>query len=434
MAAGSATGRIAWDQPSRAISAGRQGTRGVHRAAAAVFLVCSGTAFGQWAEWGGPKRDFHVEAKGLREQWPDDGPRRLWERSIGEGYSGITADDGRLFTMCRSDGQEMVVALDPSNGKTLWEHKYDAPTPPKHVRQFGEGPRATPTVSGDRVYSAGVTGILTCLEKKTGKEIWTHKLNEEFEGTFLMHGYSSSPLVHGDLVIAMVGGPGHSIVAFNKMDGKLAWKRHDYVNSYSSPMVIDVDGQEQLLCFMGKEIVGLSPESGDLLWRYEHGNRYDQNICMPVWGEDRILFISSVDECGSRGLKLTRKGDKTNVEEVWHNKKVGVHHSNAVRIGDYIYTSAGGQGPSLLHAVNVKTGEVAWKKRGFSKATMLAAGDWLIVLDEDGNLGLCRATPDRFKVLAKICLLEKPAWTVPTLVGTRLYLRDKGKIMALDLG
>jgi len=398
-----------------------------------VTGVIAGPAFAQWTEWGGPNRDFKCAAKGLKDEWPDDGPKRLWERPLGEGYSGIVVDEGKLFTMCREDGKEAVIALNPKDGKTIWEHKYDAPVPKKHVRQFGEGPRATPTVSGDFVYSAGVTGILTCVNKKTGKPEWSHKTCEDFEGTFLMHGYSSSPLVYKDLVIVPIGGEGHSVLAYNKEDGELAWKRHDFVNSYSSPMIIRVDGEDQLLCFMGKEIIGLNPRNGDLIWQYEHQNRYTQNICQPIWGDDNILFISSVDDCGARGLKLSRKGDKTKVEEIWHNKKLGIHHNNAVRIGDYVYASIG-ERAAPMNAVNVKTGEVAWKKRGFSKSTILVAGDRLIVLDEDGNLGLCQATPEKFKVLAKINLLTKPAWTVPTLVGKTLYVRDKEKIMALDLG
>ncbi len=403
-------------------------------AALGVVLLATATAGAQWPQWGGPNRDFKCATTGLTDTWPDQGPKRLWTRDLGEGYSGIVVDDGRLFTMYRADDKEIVVAMDAPTGRTVWEHAYDAPVPKKHVRQFGAGPRGAPLVVGKRVYTVGVSGILHCLSRKTGRVHWSHKLLEEFDGTFLMHGYASSPLVYKRLLIVPVGGKGHSFVALNRRTGRIVWKRHDFANSYSSPIIINVDGQDQLVCFMGSEVVGLDPLTGDLRWRFPHENRYHQNICMPVWGDDHILFITSVEGGGSRGLRLTRVGDETRVEELWHNPKVKVHHTNAIRVGDYVYTSTGGRGPALINAINVKTGELAWRERGFAKATLLYADGRFILLDEDGNLALARATPEHLTILSKVHLLDRPAWTVPTLVGHRLYLRDKKVIMALDLG
>ena len=397
-------------------------------------LIFCTTAADKCTQWGGPKQDFKVKARGLADEWPKDGPRKLWSRDIGVGYSGILHEAGRLYTMDRQGDQEVVMALDAATGSTLWECKYESPPHPKHVKQFNAGPRGTPLLVGNRLYTIGCTAKMHCLDAETGKVRWSHDLWEEFEDTtFLNHGYSSGAFAYGDNVIALVGGKGHGMVAFDQKTGKPAWKNQDFDNSYSTPKLINVDGQDQLLCFMATELAAIDPNNGDLLWSIPQKNRWKQNISLPIWGKDNILFISSPQD-GSRGLKLTRKGKKTKVEELWQNKKLGVHHTNAIRVGDHVYASTGGRGPGLFQAINVKTGELAWKQRGFAKANFLLADGLFLLLDEDGNLGLATATPEFFQVHAKVPELGARAWTIPTLVGKTLYIRDSKTIMALDIG
>jgi hypothetical protein len=154
---------------------------------------------------------------------------------------------------------------------------------------------------------------------------------------------------------------------------------------------------------------------------------------MPVWGNDNLLFISSAYTGGSRVLKLTRVGDKTTVQELWAHKQMRVHHSTMVRIGDYLYGSNGDFGPAPMTAVEVKTGKVMWRDRSFSKANFVYADGKFIVIDEDGNLSLATMGPEGVKVLAKTALLQSNAWTAPTLAGTKLYVRDRHTMVALDL-
>jgi outer membrane protein assembly factor BamB len=415
--------------------------------ALASMLISGAAARGQWEQWGGPNQDFKVESAKLADEWPDKGPKKLWSKTLGEGYSAILVNDGMLYTMYRTKakgkgdtakpGRETVVALKASNGKVAWKHSYEAVVGPGHAKEFGVGPRATPLVDGGRLYTIGVTGVMHCLNKKDGKVIWSHNLLKDFGGSVLPHGYSSSPVVYGDLVIALVGGPGHAVMAFNKADGEVVWQKHDYMNSYSTPKLIRVDGEDQVVCFMADELVGLDPKTGDQKWRVPHQNQWKQNITLPIWDEKaHLLFITSSPDPrgGGRGLRLTRKEGKTEVEQVWANKKVAIHHSNAVQVGDYVYTSSGGRGPGLFYAVNILTGEIAWKERGFSKANCVYADGRFIILDEDGNLGMAVCTPEGFEIKASVPLLKKSSWTVPTLVGKVLYVRDQKKIMALDLG
>ncbi len=388
------------------------------------------------AQWGGPKQDFKVRVRGLADSWPESGPRTIWERELGVGYSGILSDGDRLYTMYRKDGNEIVACLEALNGETAWEYSYDAPISDGHAHNFNDGPRGAPLLYAGKLYTIGCSGKMHCLDIKTGKKIWSQDLWSDFDGSFLNHGYSSSPFGYKDTVIAMVGGEGHALMAFDRSTGEVRWKRHDYKNSYSTPKLIDVDGQDQLLCYMADELVTVDPNNGDELWKYEIGNQWKQNISLPVWGKDHILFIST-NEAGSRGLKLSQKGGKTKVEELWSNSKLKIHHSNAIRVGSHVYASTGGRGPGVFWAINVKTGEVAWKERGFDKATCLFADGRFIILDENGELGIATATPDMFRIHSKFAALEamgqSKTWTAPTLDGTTLYLRDSKKIKALDL-
>jgi outer membrane protein assembly factor BamB len=389
-------------------------------------------AMAQWTQFGGPGQGFKSDSTGLATSWPEGGPKKLWSRSLGEGYSGITVNDGTLYTMYRAGDEEIVCALRSADGTTAWEQRYTAAPAQGHVMEFNAGPRSTPLVIDGDVVTIGVSGIMHCLDAKDGKVKWKHDLWTEFEGNKLNHGYASSPIAYKDLVIALVGGKGHSVVAFKRANGEVAWKQHDFDNSYSTPRLMTIGGEEHLVCAMAHEIVGLNPADGSLRWRYEVGNQYGQNILMPEQIADDLLFISTM-EAGARGLKVIKDGDKYKTEEAWTTRKVQFHHVNAVHVGDFVYGSIG-SGPNFISAINGKTGDLAWRERGIPKANVVFADGKLIILDEEGNLTLASATPEKFTVLAKALLLGHVAWTPPTLVGKTMYLRDCKQIMALDLG
>jgi len=396
----------------------------------------SSHASAQWTQWGGPNQDFMAKSKGLSESWSEEGPERVWERDLGEGYSAILVDGGRLYTMYRPGDQEAVVCLDAKTGKTIWEHKYDSKPDENHVKEFGSGPRATPLIVGDRIFTIGVSGTMHCLNKEDGTVYWNKELwaDPKFGGTRLNHGYSSSPVAYKDMVIALVGGEGSSIVAFDQATGEVIWKKHDFKNSYSTPRIIELDGRDHMVTFMAQEIVGLDPEDGALKWRYEIGNQYGQNVCLPSWDDDTNTLFFSTNQAGARGLKLTPKGDDVETEELWKTRKIQLYHVTSVNVGDWVFGTTGGGAPHFFAAINMKSGKIAWRKRGFSKATLVYADGRFIVLDQNGQLGLVTATPEEYKVHSTYQLFDHDrAWTVPTVVGTTMYVRDKNKIMALDL-
>lgn len=397
-----------------------------------LLLFAPAPAQTDWPQWGGPTRNFISTSKGLAASWPAKGPRQLWSRPLGQGHSAIIASGKMLYTMYSQGEQEVVIALAADTGKTIWEHKYDAPTAGIDY-EYGLGPHSTPLLVGDLLYAVGSVGKLHALDKKTGKVVWSVDLYKDLGGRKMGRGYSCSPLAYKNTIILTLGGAGQTLVALNQKDGKVVWKSQTLDLSPASPIIINVDGQEQLVAFLGKVIAGIDPNNGELLWSHPHVTDWGLNISTPVWGNDNILFLSSAYSGGSRALKLTRSQGKAIATELWFNNRMRVHHSTAIRIGDYVYGSSGDFGPAFFAGVNIKTGEIAFQDRSFPKTNFLLADGRLIILDEDGNLALATVSPAGLKVISKVSLMKNLAWTVPTLVGAKLYLRDRQTIMALDL-
>ena len=386
-----------------------------------------------WSQWGGPNRDFTVKTRKLANAWPVDGPKRLWKRPLGAGYSSIVVADGKLYTMYRDGDDDVVVCIRAESGKTAWEHMYPAPIYPGNKLDFGKGPNATPLLLRDRIITIGFTGKMECLSLDKGESIWSHDLVKEFGGKIHEFGYSPSPLAYKGVVIVLVGGKKHGVMAFSPRDGSVVWKSAPHDISYASPIIINVDGQDQIVFMSSTEVIGIDATDGSFLWSHPCVNQYKNNATGPIWGKDNLLWVATQMDGGTRVLKLTQRQGKTTVKQVWFNRKVKVFHWNAIRIGDYVYASIGNN-TTTISAVNVKTGEIAWRERGFHKALCLYADNKLIFLDENGQLAMAKVSPEKIDILSKVQLTERVSWTVPTLVGRVLFVRDKKDIMALDLG
>ena len=224
-------------------------------------------------------------------------------------------------------------------------------------------------------------------------------------------------------------------MAFNQADGKVAWGKNDFGNVYSSPILINVGGLEQLALLVDGFVIAVNPHNGDLQWRVPFKADYSIAIATPVWGPDNLLFVSSEYNAGTKVIELQRSGTQTKATELWSSNRLRLHHGNAMRVGGAMYFSSGGRGSqAILSAVDVKTGTIHWQERSISKATFVWADGKLITLDQDGNLMIAYPSPQGFKIAAKAPLLTNLSWTPPVLVGTRAYLRDRRSMMAVDLG
>ena len=403
-------------------------------AAGAAATVRSETPAAAWTQWAGPHRNFTIETSGLKSSWPAAGPKVMWKRALGDGYSSTPIEGNLLFTMYGRPGEETVTALDAATGKTLWEH-----TSPVNFHsdyaEMGNGPYATPLLTGGRVFTTGVTGRLQCLDAKSGKLLWTQLLWADHGGTRLMYGYASSPIAFRDTVIVPVGAKGKTTMAFRQSDGSVAWAKGSVPNAYSSPLLINVDGLEQLVMLMDGLVFGLNPLNGDLQWQVPFKADYGIVVATPVWCPGNLLFVSAEYGAGSKMIRLTRHGLQTKAEEVWSVNRLRLHNTNAMCLDGVLYFTSGGKGSqAILSAVEAATGKILWQERSIQKATMVWADGKLVTLGQDGVLMLAHPSRQGFQIAAKAELLSSLAWTPPVVVGTKVYLRNRRSIMAVELG
>ena len=387
-----------------------------------------------WPQFGGPSRDFHAPpGVRLADRWPDAGPRRVWERPLGEGYSGIAAGGGRLFTMFRRGGREVVVALDASTGATLWERESDASPLEKQDLSQGPGPHATPLVTGDVVCAAGVTARLQCLDRATGGPRWRRELARDLGGTPVYRGYSSSPLAWQDAVIVPVGGDGRGLMAFHRDDGRELWRAGRFHNTNASPILIEAAGRTQVIAFTQDGLAAFDPSTGKALWSHAHPQRFHDNISLPLARGARVFCTSSLDG-GARLIEIQRDGGKLGTRELWHQPRFGVYFTNVLWINGVLYGSSGGVGPTFLSALDARTGEVLWQSRDVPRASLLYADGRTVILTETGELLLARLSPAGVEVVSRTEALSEGPPAPLALAGTRLYARDRARIVALELG
>lgn len=409
---------------------------------AVIPLLLSGVAPSEleesWPQWGGPHRNFHASSSGLSTSWPDGGPRRVWHRPLGEGYSAVVYGDQALFTMYREDDREVVISMHAVTGHTRWEHRYPAPLN-EHMdygtwlRQGGAGPYSTPMLVDRTLYAVGTTGMFHALDADTGAVRWSHNLDEEFAMTGY-RGYAPSPIEYEGNILLPIGGPGQGVVAFDKATGEVVWKNQDFLLAPASPILIDVDGQDQLVVFSRTAVYGLTPRGGDLIWSAPHPTNYGLNISTPVWGPNNLLYVSAAYDGGARVVRLSRSAESTRAETVWTSNRMRLHFGNAIRIGDVIFGTSGDFGPAFLSAVDIRTGEELWRERTFSRSQMVYADGKLVLVEEGGDLAIVSVDSEGLTVHSRAELLTDNAWTPPTLVGTTLFVRDRKNLVAVDLG
>lgn len=401
--------------------------------AAAAGWVLAGPAAAQWTQWGGPERNFVSAPVVLADNWPEAGPRKLWSREIGPGHSSILVDGKRLYTMCRRGDQDVVLALNAETGETVWEYAYDAPPKPDMQLEFGPGPHSTPLIVGDRLYTVGATVRFHCLDKHSGKVIWQHDLMKELGASHLGRGYGASPLAWRDTVILSVGGPEVGLAAFKQDSGEVVWKSEPMRGGYPSPIIATIAGRPQVIVALAAVRAGLDPDTGATLWKTTVDQQLAAIMSTPIFVAPDKVFFTCAYGGGSQLFQIREEGGAFMPELLWHSKRLKVQHGNAVRVGDIVVGSSGDFGPAFLMAVSLADGEMVWRERGFAKATLLLAGERMLILDEEGDLALATPSREGLTIHARAKLLAAKSWTVPTLVGTTLYLRDNKTIAAVDL-
>jgi hypothetical protein len=388
-----------------------------------------------WPQWLGPWRNGISAETAFCTDWPSDDPSplKLWERPIGKGYSSLAVLGNRVYTMSGDGQQETVLCLDADTGAEIWKRSYPCVHQFTGDNDYGPGPRSTPTIDGDRVYTVGITGIMYCRNALTGEPVWSRELLTDFGAQNLQWGVSFSPLVLGGLVYANPGqSSGHSLVALDKMTGEVRWHVLDDVAGYSSPVAAEVAGTKQIIFFTGAGLVGVAPDTGAVYWRFPLHNSFKVNAATPVVVGDYV-FASSAYEGGCVLLKIEATGgDSFRAKKVYRNKVLRSQISPLVYHEEHLFGIDGTE-HATMKCLKFATSEVCWKTPKFGRGSFLLAGDYLIVLSETGYLALVEANPAEFKVKAGFQALEGRCWTMPVLAGGRLYLRNQERILCMDL-
>jgi outer membrane protein assembly factor BamB len=330
----------------------------------------------------------------------------------------------------RLDNKEVVECLDANTGNGLWKFPYTTEYVDKYGK--GNGPRATPLIAGDRVYTLGADGVLLALDLQAGKKVWHHDLMKEYQLAENFFGIGTSPLVEGDLLLVNVGPPGEGVLAFHKETGKEAWKAKCEPASYSSPVAVTINGTRHVIFFTIGGLVSLDPKTGDVRFSKPWRSRQRSSVtaATPLVIQDRVFISASY----GTGAVLLQVHDK-DVKEIWKSDEVMSNHYNTCIYKDgYLYGCDGRQeGGARLRCVELATGKVRWTKEGFGCANMILAEGRLTTLSEDGDLFLLEANPDDYKELARSHVLDKPCRAPLTLANGRLYARDDHKLLCWNL-
>ena len=416
-----------------------------------VFFVVSALLCGsilaatatEWPQWRGLNRDGVSGEVGILKEWAASGPKVLWNLPLGEGFSGISVSQGRVYTMFSKGNDEFIICLNATDGQEIWRFRSDDNY---HEGQGGNGPRATPTIDGDLLFTVSAHGKLYALNTENGQKVWSHDLQRKFGSKMPRWGFSTSPLVEGELLIVEVGGKSKkSIVAFNKNSGDVLWSSHKDKLGYSSPIAVTVKGIRQIICFTGTKLVSVSPTDGTIYWTYPWKTGYDVNAATPVFIPPDKVFISSGYDKGAAVVQMRvfvspdddraatdqiRENQGTvRIKEIWKNRKMKNQFASSVLHENYLY----GFDNSILKCIEADTGEEQWKTRGFGKGTVILADGHLIILSDKGKLGLAEATPAGYIEKASAKVLSGLCWTAPTLADGKLYMRNETEMVCLDM-
>lgn len=395
------------------------------------FLLLVPCPAADWPQFLGPQRNGTSAETGLLRSWPKAGPPVVWQREVGEGYSGPVVSGDTLILFHRIGDQEVVEALDAGTGKQRWKFAY--PTKYSDALGKGDGPRATPLAAGGRVYVLGAEGKLHCLELAGGKKVWERELAKDYEMRPSFFGVGTSPLLEGDRLLVNVGARGAGIVAFDRDTGKEVWKATDHDASYASPVAATIDGTRHVFFFTREGLVGLDPKDGGVRFSKRWRARVNEsvNAATPLVIGD-LVFVSASYQTGALLVRVR----KDSAEEVWKgDRSLSCHYNTPVHHNGYLYGIDGRQERGAeLRCVELKTGAVQWTREGFGCASLVLADGHLIALTENGDLVLAEATPEGYREKARARVLSAgPCRSEIALAGGRLYGRDTRKLVCWDL-
>jgi outer membrane protein assembly factor BamB len=405
--------------------------------ASAVLGIFASASAEDWPQWRGPQRTGISQEKGLLAQWPEAGPKLLWQlHDIGFGYSTPAVVGERLYLMSnRGMENEFVACLAVKDGSEVWTRRVGNVGPNRG--QNYPGARSTPTVDGERIYALGSDGDLACLDTASGSVRWQKNLRKDFNGAPGNWVYSESPLVDGNVLVVTPGGKEATLVALNKQTGEEIWRcavpEGDQA-AYASVIIVEAAGVKQYVQFLQNGLVGVDAKTGKFLWRYDRtAQGSPANIPTPVASGDYIY--SSNRRGGSGIVQLKQEGSQITAEEIYYEPGLPNAIGGTVLLGKHLY----GTTRQALLCVEFATGKIVWQERGAAPGSICYADGHLYIHTEAGDVALVEATPEAYRIKGRFTLPDQPdrgnsqAWAYPVVANGRLYLRDLGKLWCYDV-
>ena len=361
----------------------------------------------------GQNRNGVISTTQLKLDWESSPPKLVWRRSVGAGWSGFAIAGNSAITQEQEDDWEKVVCYELHTGDVQWSHKDNARY---HAPPAGLGPRATPTISGSRVYTVGSTGILNCLDFETGEQLWTTNIFEEHEAEAPPWGVSISPLVFGEVVVVSAGGA----VAYHRETGEIAWVGYRNKSGYSSPLLTTLAGVEQIVIFNQGLVTAHEPLSGKLLWKQPWPTSVEC-VSQPVPLPDDKLLVSSGYGVGAKLFKISRNPmGEFNVSIIWETIYLKAKFTNIIYYNDYLY----GLDDGIFACINPADGTRQWKRGRYGHGQTLLISDVLLVLTESGEIVLVDPNPNTHIEHARFAAVKGRAWNTPALAGDYLLVRS----------
>ena len=378
-----------------------------------------------WPNYRGPDYNGITSETGWKSNWGDSGPKVLWKKSIGIGFSSMTVANGRVYAMGntgKKTNTDIVYCFDAVTGDEIWTHSYPCPLEPKY---YEGGTLSTPTADGDKVYTLSKMGSLFCLNAADGNVIWQKELNKNMGCKFPTWHFSSSGLIVGDMLVLNIGDAG---LALNKNTGATIWSNGKGQCGYATPVPFVMGGQRGLAIFSKDSIIAVSPNDGKKLWQFTWKTKNDVNAADPII-YDKYVFISSGYNRGCALLEINA-GRAT---KVWESKVMRNHMNCCVLYDGFLY----GFDESTFKCIAPRDGEVKWSERSLGKGALKMSADGrMIIMSDKGELVIAQANPQQFKVLVQAQILPKgKCWTTPVLANGKIYARNAaGDLVCVDIG
>lgn len=402
-----------------------------------LLLACllaqasSAQAATDWPQWRGPNRDGNLSGFAAPSVWPAS-LKEQWKVTVGVGHSSPLLVDGRVYVFSRQGEEEVLRALDSATGKEVWRSGYQvAYEMHPAARGHGKGPKSTPVYSQGRIYTFGITGVLSCHDAQTGKVRWRKEFSKEYPNTSPLYGTAMSPVVTDGLVIAHVGGQDRgALTAFDAETGAVKWAYEADGPAYASPIVVTLEGTRQVVTFTQKELVGVGATNGKLLWKLPAKSAYDTNAVTPIAYKDMLIF--SREDQGITAVRLVKQGQQLAPQEVWNNRENELYMNSPVLQGNLLFGMSVRR-KGQFFAIDADTGKTLWQSLGRmgENVALLNTGQVLLLLTNEAKLIVLSSTAKEYKPLAEYTVAQSETWAHPLVIGSRILVKDETTLTSL---